>query len=151
MRSLFVRLVLLVSSLVFVSVSFADEAEDVIKYRKGVMTSVGGHMTAVDLIVRGKASFSADLLDHAQALANILTKVEKLFPEGSDFGDTRAKDSIWSKPAEFKKVTQQAGTAASALLEAVKKGDQADYQSKFKSLGEACKACHKDFRRKKDE
>jgi len=150
MRCSVVRVLFVLSTLVFIPASFADEAEDVIKYRKNVMKSVGGHMTAIDLILKGKVSYSADLSEHAQALANILGKVDKLFPEGSDFGETRAKDTIWSKAADFQKVSKQAGASAAAFLEAVKSGNKADYAAKFSDLGDSCKACHKDFRTKKE-
>lgn len=151
MRLKLVQSFMLLPALVFVSLcSAADEAEDVIKYRKSVMSAVGGHMSAAALIVQGKASYGADLEEHAQALATILAKVEKLFPEGSDFGDTRAKDTVWSKPEDFKKVTARAGDAAADFLKTVQAGNKDDLPAKLESLGDSCKACHKDFRLKKE-
>jgi len=129
----------------------ADEPENIIKYRKSVMESVGGHMNASALIVAGKASFSGDLPEHTQALANALSKVTTLFPEGSDFGDTRALDAIWSRPDEFRAAAKRAGDAAAELARVVKAGDKGAYAGKLDDLGEACLGCHKKFRRKNDE
>lgn len=150
MRSKITQLILLLPALMLAPAGFADEAEDVIKYRKSVMRAVGGHMSATALIVQGKASFPDDLAEHSRALATILAKVETLFPEGSDFGDTRAKDAVWSKPAEFKKVAKQSSDAAAEFLQAVKAGNKTDFPAKLDALGDSCKACHKDFRLKKE-
>lgn len=124
----------------------AQDGEDIIKYRQGVMKSVGGHMAAAGLIVQGKVGFSDDLAQHADSIARSLSKVEALFPKGSDFGETRALDAIWKKPEDFKKAAHKGGAAAAEFAKAVKAGDKAAMAAKFKDLGEACKACHKDYR-----
>ena len=150
MRDLIAKIFIVLSIAGFAATSFADEAEHVIKYRKNVMSANGAHMSAAALIVQGKASFSGDLVGHAQVLATTLSKVESLFPEGSDFGDTRAKDNVWSKPAEFKKVAKDAADAAAEFLKVVKAGEKAGYAKTFSALADACKACHKDFRTEKE-
>lgn len=132
--------------LVWAGTAGAQETEDLIKYRQGVMKSVGGHMAAAGLIVQGKVGFGDDLSQHADSIARSLSKVEALFPKGSDFGETRALDAIWKKPEDFKKVASKGGAAAAEFSKAVKAGDKAVMGAKYKDLGEACKACHKDYR-----
>jgi cytochrome c556 len=149
-RDLIAKLFIVLSIAGFAINSFADEAENVIKYRQSVMKAIGGHMSATALIVQGKASFADDLGEHAQALATMLAKAESLFPEGSDFGETRAKDSVWSKPAEFKKVAKDSADAAAEFLKVVKAGNKAEFPKMLGALGDSCKACHKDFRLKKE-
>ncbi len=134
-------------TLSWTTTTFAAEAEDVIKYRKGVMKSVGGHMAAAAQIVQGKVDFSDDLVYHAESIARSLRDAAKLFPEGSDFGETRALDAIWSQSADFKKVADDAGVAAKAFADVVNSGAKEDLPAKFKGLADACKACHKDFRK----
>jgi cytochrome c556 len=128
----------------------AQDPEDVIKYRKGVMSSVGGHMAAAALIVQGKVGFADDLPQHADSIARSMSKAEALFPKGSDFGETRALDAIWAKPDAFKKVSAKASSAAADFAKAVKAGDKAAMGAKLKDLGDACKACHKDFRKEEE-
>lgn len=132
-------------------VSYAAEAEDIIKYRAAVMKSQGGHAGAAATIVRGKVDFADDLLYHAEALDASLKTVISLFPPGSDFGETRAKPAVWQKRAAFEKSAKDAEKKGAAFLAAVKANDKTTISAKFKGMIDACKACHKDFREKKKE
>jgi cytochrome c556 len=145
------RSALLVGAMLAVTgIAEAQDAEDIIKYRQGVMKSVGGHMAAAGLVVQGKVNFSDDLSQHAESIARSLSKAEALFPKGSDFGETRALEVVWKKPDDFKKVATRGGAAAAEFAKAVKVGDKAAMGAKFKDLGDACKACHKDYRKEEN-
>ena len=133
-------------TIMWLATASGTEPEDIIKYRQAVMKSVGGHMAAAAQIVRGKVDYSDDLLYHAESIAQSMQSTASLFPEDSDFGDTRALVEIWEQPAEFGKIVEQASTASTAFLQAVKAGDHAELRTEFEKLGEACKACHKDYR-----
>lgn len=126
----------------------AAQPEDIIKYRRNVMKSQGGHMGAAADILRGKVEFGSDLTYHTEALAASLKTVSKLFPEGSDFGDTRAKSEVWKRRADFDKATREADKAGAAFLAAVKSNDKAAIAKSFGTLADACKGCHQDFREK---
>lgn len=128
--------------------AWADD-ESVIKYRQGAMKVLGGHMAAAAQIVRGNVAFDEHLVVHARGLSSTSGMVEKLFPEGSDFGETDAKPEIWSKRAEFDKVAQDAAAAADAFAKAAEGSDKTAIGESFQQLSEACKACHEDFRKKK--
>ncbi len=130
----------------WLSVLHAAEPEDIIKYRKSVMKSQGGHMGASAGIVLGKVDFAGDLLYHAEALDASLKTVIALFPTDSDFGDTDAKPEVWQKRAAFEKSAKDAEREGTAFLAAVKANNKAEMIAKFKALSDACKACHKDFR-----
>lgn len=129
----------------------AAETEDIIKYRQGVMKSVGGHMAAAAQIVRGKVDYADDLAYHAEAIARTMQTVETLFPKDTDFGETRALDAIWSRADKFKTVSDEARAATSAFRDAAKAADKAALAAKFKAVADSCKACHKDFREKKEQ
>lgn len=124
----------------------AATEEDTIKYRQAVMKSVGGHMGAIAQIVRGKVDHKEDLAYHAQAISRAMDDVGKLFPAGSDFGETRALSAIWEKAADFKQKSDDARSAAAAFAAAAQTGEQSDIGPKFKGLADSCKACHKDYR-----
>ena len=126
--------------------SYAAESEDIIKYRESVMKAYGAHMSAAARIVRGKVDFQDQLKLHADSIEGIANTVTALFPEDSDFGETRAKAEVWSKPKEFAdaiKVNQQ---AAADFSKTVAGGDKAALATSFKQLSTRCQSCHEKFR-----
>jgi cytochrome c556 len=124
-----------------------SQPEDVIKYRQNVMKAIGGHMSAAGAIVQGKVEYKANLSEHAKALAAMTKDIVGLFPKDSDFGDTNALESVWKKRADFEKVAKDAGAKAAALAKAAAGNDPKAAGAAFKDLADACKACHKDYRK----
>jgi cytochrome c556 len=125
----------------------AAEPEDIIKYRKGMMKANGAHMGAMNAILSGKVDYKGDLADHARALAFLNRDVSGLFPKDSDFGDTDALDAVWKKTDDFKKRAAAAKEKSDALAKAVATNDKAKMTAAFGQLNDACKACHKDYRK----
>lgn len=128
----------------------AEAPEDYIKYRQAMMKAIGGHTGAASQIVRGKVAPEGDLLMHAKALAELNANITRLFPEGSDFGETKAKEEIWAQWDKFEQAAGNAEKATAAFSEAVTGGDAAQIAKAFKDVGKSCKGCHKDFRVKDD-
>ncbi len=122
------------------------DPENLIKYRQGAMSALGGHMSASAQIVRGKVGYGGHLLFHAEAIHAISGRVAEMFPEGSDFGETDAREAVWEKPDDFQEAARNGGKAADDYLVAVKGGDKAAIGRSFRSLADACKQCHKKFR-----
>jgi cytochrome c556 len=131
----------------FAGAALAAEPEDIIKYRQSVMKANGGHMAATNAILQGKVDYKNQLGDHVKALVAINKDVAALFPKDSDFGDTKALDAVWQKRADFEKRAKDAQQKSAALAKAVAAGDSKSYTARFKELNDACKACHKDFRK----
>ena len=130
--------------------SYAAEPEDIIKYRISVMEAYGGHMSAASRIVRGKVDFPDQLQLHADSMKDIAGTVDKLFPEDSDFGDTRAKEEVWSKAKEFAQSVKDNQQAAAEFNSSVMGGDKAAIEASFKKLSDSCKSCHEEFRAEKE-
>ena len=129
----------------------AQEEEGIIKHRQAVMKAVGGHMGAMAAILKGQVKFTGDLKTHARALAGLAGIAARVFPEGSDFGETRALEDIWSKPKEFRKVVEAFKAESAKLAKVAEGGDVKAFGDQFKALGKnACGACHKAFREKKN-
>ncbi len=126
-----------------------SDPEDIIKYRQNVMKANGAHMAATGAILQGKVGYKARLGEHAKALVAINKDIPGLFPKGSDFGDTKALDAVWSKRADFEKRAKASQVKADAFAKAAGSGDLKLASAKFKELSDSCKACHKDYR--KDE
>ncbi|MCG6873174.1 MAG: cytochrome c [Gammaproteobacteria bacterium] len=131
------------------SMVLAAEPEDIIKYRKAVMKSMGGHVGAINQIVRGKVDYN-HIRFHSEALAAALGTVGDLFPPDSDFGETAALPAVWAKRTEFEKHAQHAANDGAQFLAVVKAGDSSKYGPAFKTVLDGCKGCHDDFREKKD-
>ena len=128
--------------------ALAESAENYIKYRQGVMKAIGGHMGASTQIVRGRVSPEGHLSMHAQALADLNKDLTSLFPEGSDFGETEAKEEIWDNWEAFGKAAKQSQQATANFAAAVAEGDAEKIAASHRQVGKACKACHEDFRQK---
>jgi cytochrome c556 len=140
-------------ALVSVSLSVLGESdpEDIIKYRQNVMKANGAHMAAIAAIIQGKVPYHDQLAEHVKAVQDINRYVHTLFPKGSDFGNTKARDAVWQKPDEFAKRAKDTQQKADALAKAVAAKDTKSYAPRFKELSESCKACHKDFRREENQ
>lgn len=128
----------------------AAEPDDIIKYRQNMMKAIGGHTAAAGAIVHGKVDYKNQLPMHAHALLALTSDIPALFPKGSDFGDTKAKDEVWSNRAEFENRAKNAKDKVATFAKAVQGGNQQAMASSFMKMGESCKACHKDFRKKED-
>ncbi len=128
----------------------AEEPENYIKYRQAMMKAIGGHSGAASQIVRGKVAPEGDLLMHALALAELNRNITRLFPEGSDFGETKAKQEIWDQWTRFEQAAENAKKATADFAAAAAGGNPEQIANAFKGVGDSCKGCHKDFREKED-
>lgn len=127
----------------------ADE-EGTIKYRQGVMKAQAGYMSAMGMVVQGRADFAGNMADHAEGLHRLVKIVPALFPEGSDFGETDALDKIWQNRDGFRSKAAEAEKAASGLVAATQSGDPGKIGQAYKAVGQSCKECHEEYRRKKN-
>lgn len=122
--------------------------EDAVKYRKAVFTVMGTHFARVGAMVQGKAPFDAAA---AQANIEIATMMSKLpyaaFGPGTDVGDTRAKPNIWTDTDKFKAAATKMQDEMAKLNSVAKSGNLDQIKAAFGPVGQACKACHDDFRK----
>ncbi|MEK9724592.1 MAG: cytochrome c [Rhodospirillaceae bacterium] len=125
------------------SVGHADD--DAIAYRQTLMKGVGAAMGGLKMVVQGKASAdSAKGL--AMAMNGFATAAATAFPKGSGGDKTRAKDDIWSRPAEFAAALGAFQKAAAGVVAASNGGG---IKAAFGALGGSCGGCHKPFRKPK--
>ncbi len=132
------------------TLAHAQEPEDFIKYREAMMKAMAGHSGAMSQIVRGKVSPEGHLQMHAKSLAELSSDIASLFPEGSDFGETEAKEEIWKEWDKFQQAADNAKQATATLAATVDSGDEAKIAAAFKDVGQACKGCHEDFRKEEE-
>lgn len=125
------------------------DAEAYIKYRENLMESAKAHSKSASAILKGKIQADDHLARHARALNEVAMMLPDAFPEGSDFGETSAKESIWEDTDAFAEALQQFQDATTALVTATTgTSDPAAVGKAMKQVGESCKSCHKRFRSK---
>ena len=140
----------LIAALAVAGASVATSSMDVIKGRQQAMEDVGDAMKKLGAIAKKEAPFDAGVVEkNAGIIAEALKKAADLFPEGSDKGDveTWAKPEIWSDYADFEEKLETAEAEAVALKSVAL---ETAFGPALGKLGNACKACHKSYRRPKD-
>jgi len=125
-------------------------AMDVVKERQQVMKEIKERFVPLVKVVKGAQPFEAAVVKkNAEEIAALLEKAEKLFPAGSDKGDTRAKPEIWQMNDEFKGLFRTAIAKARAIA-GVSSAEQ--LPGAVMALGgQGCKACHEKFRKPKGQ
>ncbi len=125
------------------------EAEGIIKYRKAVMTAIKGHNLAIKQVVSGKFPNHGQISYHVNALGDLFSELDSLFPDGSDFGKTNAKSEIWDEPEKFSKTVQKSRQAFQTFKAAAASGDLKTTGKALKAFGKgSCGLCHKTYKKK---
>jgi cytochrome c556 len=119
--------------------------EDALDYRKAVMTSLRGHIGAASLIARGLVD-DGDIASHARGLANGARELHKLFPAGSNIGDSEALPVIWENTDDFAAAISKTEDATAAFVAAAESGDKDAISGAFRNVGMSCRGCHDNFR-----
>ena len=128
------------------------EPENLIEYRHEVMEAIKGHNEAIEAILKKSVPYNGHLEMHMTSLEALLGTVGELFPQGSDFGETDAKDAVWDNPEKFKQTVDKAQQAYATFKSVAAKGDTRASLDAFKKFGkESCGNCHKSFKKKDDD
>ena len=132
-------------SLVVSAQAFAQA--DVIEKRQDAMKGNSANAKAIKAAVESKDYATVEV--KAKDIMGTADRIPSLFPKGSTAGKTKAKPEIWEKSEDFGKAAKNLNKAAGELAAAAKSGDDAAVCTKVKALGDACGACHKQFRAEK--
>ena len=89
--------------------------EDALDYRKAVMTSLRGHIGASSMIARGLIDNDGHLVGHAQGIAAAAAELDRIFPEGSNVGESEALPAIWEDAEGFAEAVANMQAAASRI------------------------------------
>ena len=143
---------------VLLAVAFASAAvaevkpEDAIKYRQSGYGFMAWNMGRIKANVEGQ--YNKDEVVKAanaiQAIAN--SGMGALYLPGTDKGkgweETRAKSNIWTDKEKLGKIAMDFNKEANELAKVANTGDAAAVKVAFGKLGQTCKGCHDDFRKK---
>ena len=122
--------------------------ENQIKYRKAAYQLMNLNFGSLAAMADGKKPFNRDeAARNAEFVAMLATVPRGFFGEGTD-KDTKAKPEIWTHRADFDAKMDKMVNEAAKLPAAVKAGDMAAFKKQVAETGEACKACHDEYRMK---
>ena len=123
--------------------------EDVITTRKNLMYGNGASAGLAGAMLKQEVDYSpaagrAVLVNlNATAMA-----FGDYFPEGSDAGDTKARDTIWSDPAGFEaELAKFRNSASEGAAASGREGpaDLAAFQAAVLPVLDSCKTCHEGY------
>jgi cytochrome c556 len=140
-------MVAVVGALVAGGATLALAQADVIKERQENRKQVAAAMRTVKGVVDSKGDTKA-VVEAAAKMKTLEAAFEKMFPPGSDTGDTKALPTIWSDMPGFLAASKAADAAYDKLAVAAGSGDIAAVATAFADTGKACGACHTKFRAK---
>ena len=124
-----------------------QNAEKAVEYRQSVFTVMGNHFGRIGAVVKGEAPFNKDeLAKNAAIVAMMSTLPWQAFGPGTEGG--KAKPDVWSDNAKFKSASEKMQLAVVELNKAAQSGDLESIKKTFGATGQACKACHDDFKKK---
>ena len=130
----------------------ASLANDPAKERQELMKSVGDAVKVIVPMAKGEAPYDATAAVEAMKTLNkVPDEFVALFPKGSESGhDTEASPKIWEDPDGFKAKAEDMKKASAQGIEEAGKGVDALNAVTFGPLLQTCKACHDEYRIKKN-
>ena len=121
--------------------------ENQVKYRRAAYQLMNLNFGSLEAMADNKKPFNPEeAARNAEFVALLATVPKGFFGEGTD-KDTRAKPEIWKNRADFDAKMDKMVSEAGKMPAAVKAGDGA-FKKQVHDLGEACKACHDEYRAK---
>ena len=120
---------------------------DVIKQRQDNRKETAATMRSIKGVIGAKGDVKA-VVASAAKLKQLENAFDKMFPPGSDKGETKALPAIWSDMPGFMAASKNADAAYDKLAVAAGSGDLAAVTAAFGDTGKACGACHTKYRAK---
>ncbi len=122
--------------------------EQAIKHRKAAFTLMATYVNRMVQTVDGHRPFDAALMAQDAKTVELLSKLPwEGFVEGSERGDTRAKDDIWFEDEKFKRYANDLQAKSAGVTTAAASGDLKRFKAAVGQMRDACNTCHKAFRK----
>ena len=124
------------------------KVENQVKYRRAAYQLMNLNFGSLDAMTSDKKPYNRDeAVRNADFVAMLSTVPKGFFGEGTD-KDTKAKPEIWTHRADFDARMDKMTAEAAKLPAVARSGDVAALKKEVQELGEACKACHDEYRLK---
>jgi cytochrome c556 len=98
-------------------------------------------------VASGRLQFSQETVASAENVLRIVATLPSLFPPGSDVPESHLKPELAASQARADELIAKVQADAAALLPVVKTGDKGAITIAYKTLNDACNACHNEFRK----
>lgn len=123
--------------------------EDAVKYRQSALALMGNHMSRINAQLKS-GSPNVAAIQSSAALIETLSKLPfEAFTPGTDMvANTKVKPEFFKDTAKVKELTEKMQAEVAKLAATAKGGDVKAIQAQFGTVGQACKACHDDYRMK---
>lgn len=131
--------------------SSAQDKDPTISYRQKVMQSIGANIGAISDVLKYMLPHEKNIEVHARQINHAASLVPSAFEENVSEGLTDAKPEIWDNWEEFEEYAGDLESASAKLAEVAAGGDTAAIGEQVKKVGDACKQCHDEFRKPKEE
>ena len=129
----------------------AQDHDAFIQYRQKVMTSNGANLGAIGDILKNKLPYQSHITAHAEEIQRMSILIHDAFKKDVADGKTDAKPEIWKEWDKFTAAANDMGREAAELAKVAQSGNMEAISAQVKKLGDACGACHKPFRKPKEE
>ena len=129
-----------------------DGDENLVKYRQRLMSAHGAGMGNIGDILKFKLAHGADhIAQHARSIKQNSMMINEAFKPNKMGAPNDSKASIWDNWSDFETKAKALTTAADELATAADGGDMKAVMPKVQALGEACRGCHNEYRKPKEE
>jgi cytochrome c556 len=134
--------------LAFGPLLIGSAAGDAISDRRENRKQVGDLAKQIKAVVDANGP-AAGVVEPARKIVVLEANFEKLFPPGSDKGDTKALPVVWSDAKGFEAASHNLTAQATKLADAGAAGKSPDeIKAAFGEMGKACGGCHNTYRAK---
>jgi len=127
------------------AVTAASAQTNVLQQRRAAMKAIGEQTDIAAAILKGQQPFSvakAELI--FQTYKEKMVGFEKLFPPGSDTGETKATAAVWTDRAGFDAAIVKFNQAVAD--NSAKGVTEAGFKDAFTAVAENCRSCHQTFK-----
>jgi cytochrome c556 len=127
--------------------AWAAGADD-IKARQDLMKANGAAVAALKKLIEENSTNKAEITKQTAILAENGKKLDSLWGKDTTaaVAKSRAKDDIWTNPAEFQAQEKLFADATAKLDAAAKAGDMTALKAAYDDTGKVCGSCHGKFR-----
>jgi cytochrome c556 len=129
-----------------------QNVEDIISGRRSNLKDLGSAYKELGDELKKNKPMSFLVQQYVSQISDLSQQQQNWFPAntGPKSGiETKAKEEIWTRAAEFS-AAMQAFQKEAASLAAIAPSDTESLKAQHKKLGQTCKACHDTFREKED-
>ncbi|MEO6079553.1 MAG: cytochrome c [Steroidobacteraceae bacterium] len=126
------------------------QAKTAIETRQGLFKVIQSQNGPMGAMMRGEfnAAVATRNAGRIQMLADMIPELFTADTRAFTTVKTRALDGIWNSQPDFKAKAEALSKAAAGVVEAAKSNDKATVQAAFTKMGQACGACHDNYRAK---